>query len=60
MSKEKLSEIESEKQEIKEFIELLKGIPKESRRDIKFIMVGINIMNGKEQQEEHQELVAMK
>lgn len=51
MSKEKLSEMESEKQEIKEFIELLKGVPKESRRDIKFIMVGANLMNKSGQQE---------
>lgn len=47
MSKETLLEMESEKQEIKEFIESFKRMPKDRRRDIKYIMIGIDLAGGK-------------
>lgn len=40
-----LLEMEAEKQETREFIELFRAMPKDKRRDVKYIMVGVNLMN---------------
>lgn len=46
MSEKRLLEMESEKEEIKEFIELFKEMPRDSRRDIKLLMVYANFAGG--------------
>ena len=45
MPEERLLEMESEKQETREFIVLFRAMPKDKRRDVKYIMVGVNLMN---------------
>ncbi|MCM1217542.1 MAG: hypothetical protein NC331_14015 [Lachnospiraceae bacterium] len=50
MPEERSLEMEAEKQETREFIELLRTMPKDKRRDIKYIMVGVNLA-GQEQAE---------
>lgn len=46
MPEKRLLEMESEKEEIREFIELFKGMPQDSRRDIKLLMVYANFAGG--------------
>ncbi len=51
MSEERnLLEMEAEKQETREFIELFRAMPKDKRRDVKYIMVGVNLMNQKQEE----------
>lgn len=50
MPEERLLEIEAEKQETREFIELFRTMPRDKRRDIKYIMVGVNLMNQKQEE----------
>ena len=45
MLAKKILDLEEERQETREFIELLKSVPREKRRDIKFIMIGVSLMN---------------
>ncbi len=40
-----LLDMEAEKQETREFIELFRAMPRDKRRDVKYIMVGVNLMN---------------
>lgn len=47
MAEERLLEMESEKKEMKEFIKLFKGMPKDSRGDIKLLMMYANFAGGK-------------
>lgn len=41
---EKILDLEAEKQEVSEFIKLFQAMPKEKRRDVKCIMIGVNLM----------------
>ncbi len=50
----KLLDMEAEKQETREFIELFRAMPRDKRRDVKYIMVGVNLMN---QSQEEKRLV---
>lgn len=49
-----LLDMEAEKQETREFIELFRAMPRDKRRDVKYIMVGVNLMN---QSQEEKRLV---
>lgn len=40
-----LFDLEAEKQETREFIELFQAMPREKRRDVKYIMIGVNLMS---------------
>lgn len=45
-----LLDMEAEKQETREFIELFRAMPRDKRRDVKYIMVGVNLMNQKQEE----------